>query len=121
MKIFIGLTLTMLVTACETAPKAKGFDKEAIRTGIWANISSVKTCYERVKDPKPEGKVVVNFGINSDGTVQKSPKIKETEIKDEKFLKCLTGVIEKIKFPAPPQNVVGDVTYPFVFANSEKK
>ena len=96
-------------------------DKEAIRRVVKRNVKQLRTCYERLaqKDPNASGRVDLNWTIQSDGRVG-SVKVIKSQIKDKRTLDCMKLRLAAWRFPDPPEGVIGDINYPFVFVVSKQ-
>ena len=95
-------------------------DKEAIRRVIKRNVKQLRTCYERLvqRDPNNCGRVDLSWTITANGHVG-TVRIVKSQIKDKRTLDCMKLRLSAWRFPDPPEGVVGDITYPFVFILSE--
>ena len=96
-------------------------DKDAIRRVVKRNLAQLKNCYERLAQRRREssGRVELGWDIHSGGRVG-SVKIVSSQIKDQKMLNCMKLRLASWRFPDPPEGVIGEVTYPFVFALSRQ-
>ena len=105
--------------ACpEPSPQA---EKHPLPLRVTANHVAphlpVRTCYERVleREPRAEGRVVVSWTIERDGTVR-SPIVVESEVGDEAFRACVGSEFAKMPcFPRPEGGSL-PVRYPIMFA-----
>lgn len=93
-------------------------DKEAIRRLIQQNKNSIRSCYERSLQRKPDlyGKVVIEWDIEEKGRVGRAV-VKSNTMGDEEVAQCILGRIKSIQFPDPPPDTTGRVTFPFVFSS----
>lgn len=93
-------------------------DREAIRRVILNNIRAIRSCYERVLQRKPDlyGKIVLAWDIEAGGQVQRAT-VKSNELGDDEVANCLVSRLRTWRFPEPPENQIGHVNYPFVFAS----
>ncbi len=93
-------------------------DKEAIRRIIQANKNSIRACYERSLQRKPDlyGKLVLEWDIEEQGRVTRT-SVKSNTLGDSQVANCIMGRIKELKFPEPPPDTVGRVTFPFVFSS----
>ena len=98
----------------ETNPGGSGAADEINRV-IKANAKQIRLCYSRQleKQPKLEGKVVVNFRIETDGSTKKVT-VKQTTLRSKPVEKCIVGEVAKLKFA--PREISSVVNYPFLFA-----
>ena len=96
-------------------------DKEAIRRVVKRNVKQLRTCYERLaqKDPGASGRVDLNWTIEANGRVG-SVKVVKSQIKDQSTLDCMKLRLAAWRFPDPPEGVIGDINYPFVFVISRQ-
>ena len=77
----------------------------------------VRVCYDRVLagNPQAEGKVVVSWTIQRDGSIA-SPIVVASEFGDDDFRACIGRAFAKLPcFPRPGDDTVS-VRYPIVFA-----
>ena len=96
-------------------------DKEAIRRVVKRNVKQLRTCYERLaqRDPNASGRVDLNWTIGANGRVG-SVKVVRSQIKDKRTLDCMKLRLAAWRFPDPPEGVIGDINYPFVFVVSKQ-
>ncbi len=96
-------------------------DKEAVRRVVKRNVKQLRTCYERLaqKDPNASGRVDLNWTIGKHGRVG-SVKVVKSQIKDRSTLDCMKLRLAAWRFPDPPEGVIGDINYPFVFVISRQ-
>lgn len=93
-------------------------DKEAIRRIIQANKNAIRSCYERSLQRHPDlyGKLVLEWDIEERGRVTRTA-VKSNSLGDDQVATCIMGRIKDLKFPEPPPDQVGRVTFPFVFSS----
>ncbi len=93
-------------------------DREAIRRVIIANKRAIRSCYERVLQRKPDlyGKLVLEWDIEERGRVTRTA-VKSNSLGDDEVATCIVNRLRTWRFPEPPQDQVGRVTYPFVFTS----
>ena len=110
----------------EFAKKIRGsfvgvMDKDAIRRVVKKNLVQLKNCYEKLAQRKRDssGRVELGWDIHSGGRVC-NVKIVSSQIKDQEMLNCMKLRLASWRFPDPPEGVIGEVTYPFVFALSRQ-
>lgn len=86
-----------------------------IQRVIQQNVKRVQRCYERqlLVNPRLAGRLIVNFTIAVDGSVQDAT-IDHSTIKNAAVGRCLVAEIESWTFPKPRGGVV-KIKYPFVF------
>ncbi len=93
-------------------------DREAIRRVVRENLNELRTCYERQlqSDPNLSGKLVLQWEIREGGVVGKVDAVNRGDtIKNQRVIDCCRKVLKNWRFPEPPPNMVGLVSYPFVF------
>jgi TonB family protein len=95
-------------------------DHEVVRESVRAHLSEVQQCYSaRLKRvPQLKGKLVLQWDILGSGEVT-NVKVKESV--DPVVDKCVADKLAKWKFPAPPNNMVANVSYPFQFTPATTK
>lgn len=93
-------------------------DTNKIADTVRKRIGAVKACYEKElkKNPKLEGKIVVQFTINEGGRVEDTT-IKSDSIGEAAVGECIMGAIKKWPFARPEGGSV-TVAFPFIFAPS---
>ena len=93
-------------------------DKEAIRRVILANKPAIRHCYDLQLNRNAElfGKIVVEWTITEGGRV-KEARIKSNTLGNSEVANCLLARLRTFKFPDPPPDTEGQVSYPFVFAS----
>lgn len=99
-------------------------DPEAIRAGIQAVMTEMKSCYETMMDAtgsRASGSATIRCKIvGKDGRGQiEDAEIVETTFLNPLFSNCVIEAMQKAKFPAPKGNGVVEVTYPFTFTSTE--
>lgn len=95
-------------------------DKEAIRQVIKSHLSEIRSCYEMKlnRDRDISGKLVIRWQILEGGNVGKASSVNErSSLEDRDVAKCTVNVIKGLRFPQPPQGMIGEVQYPFVFTS----
>jgi hypothetical protein len=93
-----------------------GLTRNEIMAVIRANLNQIRACYEQLlqRSPSASGKLKVRWVINASGRVSAVNKAGGT-IDDSLFTGCVTGKIERWKFPAPRGASSVEVNYPFGF------
>lgn len=93
-------------------------DKEAIRRIIQQNKNAIRSCYERSLQRKPDlyGKLVLEWDIEEKGKVTRA-SVKSNSLGDDQVATCIMGRIKSLRFPEPPPDQIGRVTFPFVFSS----
>jgi predicted component of type VI protein secretion system len=94
-------------------------DREAIRRVILANIKTIRACYERELNRKPDlfGKLVLSWDIGEQGRVV-GTRVKSNELGSQAVADCILANLKTWRFPEPPTNQVVEIeAYPFLFSN----
>lgn len=93
-------------------------DREAIRRVILANKRVIRNCYEMALARSPDlyGKLVIEWLIEEKGRVAR-PKVVSNSLGSDTVANCLIKRLKTWRFPDPPPDKVGQVTYPFVFVS----
>ncbi len=93
-------------------------DKEAIRRVIRSNKRAIKACYELALNRNKDlyGKLVLQWSIVERGKAIK-PKVVSNSLNDRKVASCIIRKLVTWRFPEPPENTEGIVTFPFVFSS----
>lgn len=93
---------------------------EAIRRVVLRNIGQVTHCYEQglAMDASLSGRVVVQFIIGGDGTVQNSA-VSESSVAQPAVGQCTANAVRRWQFPAPEGGGTVTVSYPFTMSNGE--
>lgn len=93
----------------------EGLTKDEVGKVIRSHISEIRYCYESamVRNSHLEGKLMVAFRIDLNGTVGESVA-KETSGEDS-LDTCILDRLAKWKFPHPRGKNAVHVTYPFIF------
>lgn len=92
-------------------------DSASVAKTIRGSSAAVKRCYDKalLANPTLKGKVSVTILINEKGRVE-SIDIAEDTLKDAETIKCIKGVIGRLRFPKP-EGGPASVTFPFMFSN----
>lgn len=95
-----------------------GMDKEAIRRVIREHIREIRNCYERQLQRTPDlyGKIVLEWDIEEGGRVSRCIP-KSNEMGNAQVADCISRRLKTWKFPDPPKDQIGRVSYPFVFSS----
>lgn len=67
--------------------------------------SDSRACYDnaRKRDPKLEGKIIINFAIDSEGVVgETSQGMQDGQIEDQEVVTCVSEVIKTVRFAKSP-------------------
>jgi len=93
-------------------------DKEAIRRVIRKNKRAIKACYELAlnRNKNLYGKLVLQWSIIERGKAIK-PKVVSNSLNDKEVANCIKRKLVTWRFPEPPANTEGVVTFPFVFSS----
>ena len=93
-----------------------GLTNQEVQAVIRANLNQIRHCYETLlqRSPNANGKIKVNFTIAASGMVS-ATSINSDTISDSAMAGCVTGKIQRWKFPQPRGGQQVQVTYPFVF------
>ncbi len=93
-------------------------DREAIRRVIREHLREIRNCYERELQRTPDlyGKVVITWDIVEGGRVSQAG-VSRNEIGSAAVGECIASRLKTWKFPDPPKDQVGRVSYPFVFSS----
>ncbi len=93
-----------------------GLSAQEILQVVRANLNQIRHCYEQLlqRSPSAAGKLAVNWSINAQGSVS-SVSIAESSISDSQMKGCVTGRIQRWKFPEPRGGQAVQVSYPFTF------
>lgn len=111
------LLLLMIVTACSSTNNAR---KNAVKEAIRKETPKIRQCYndEVKKRPGLEGQIVATFIVDN-STKAKNCKT-ATEMSDPALEKCVCDAILAAEYPAAAEGSYMDITYPFVFTDSNK-
>lgn len=115
-----GIGSGRLGRATQGAMNVNGpLDKEIIRRMIRREIGAIRACYERelLKQPKLQGRLVVRFVIEPDGSVSEARA--ETSL-DPNVDTCVLARFQRMTFPKPDGGSVV-VRYPVIFQPAETK
>lgn len=93
-----------------------GLTTAEIMAVIRAHLNEIRHCYEQTlqRAPNTTGNMRVVFVINTAGRVS-SANVTNTSISDAMMQGCVTGAVERWKFPIPRGGQDVTVTYPFGF------
>lgn len=95
-----------------------GMDKEAIRRVIREHIREIRSCYERELQRSPDlyGKLVLEWDIEEGGRVSRCV-VKSNALNNDAVANCIASRLKTWKFPDPPKDQIGRVSFPFVFSS----
>ena len=98
--------------------------KGPVKNTIVKHAGSIQECFlsmiERSPDIPESGKVLLDWQIDSSGTVFGAGVVRD-EFLNKEFQKCLGTNISRIAFPIPPSRNPVYVDHTFLFKNEEKK
>ena len=98
--------------------------KGPVKNTIVKHAGSIQKCFlsmiERSPDIPESGKVLLDWQINSEGTVFEAGVVRD-EFLNKEFQKCLGTNISRIVFPIPPSRNSVYVEHTFLFKNEDKK
>lgn len=102
----------------QDADFAGGMDKEAIRRVIREHIREIRNCYEKELQRSPDlyGKIVLEWDIEEEGRVSRTA-VKSNALGNDSVANCIASRLKTWKFPDPPKDQVGRVSFPFVFSS----
>jgi hypothetical protein len=93
------------------------FTPDSIAQVVRAHQPEIQDCYEKTlaaRNEKLEGRLMTHFVITAAGTVTGAQVAKQgTTLKDKGLHACVVGVLEKLRFPKPPDGKQHPVEYPF--------
>jgi len=100
------------------ADVSTGMDREAIRRVIREHMAEIRSCYERELQRAPNlyGKLVLEWDIGESGRVERTG-VKDNSMESQTVPECILAHLKTWKFPVPPSNQIGRVSYPFVFSS----
>jgi outer membrane biosynthesis protein TonB len=100
----------------------EGLTKEEVGAVIHAHMGEVRYCHEAsmLANPKVEGKLVLQFGINPKGVVE-SVSVQSTTLPERKITDCVTNRLRTWQFPRPKGGIHVSVSYPFLFKTLGKE
>ena len=98
--------------------------KGPVKNTIVKHAGSIQECFlsmiERSPDIPESGKVLLDWQIDSSGTVFGAGVVRD-EFLNKEFQKCLGTNISRIVFPIPPSRNSVYVEHTFLFRKEEKK
>ena len=98
--------------------------KGPVKNTIVKHAGSIQECFlsmiERSEGIPESGKVLLNWQIDSSGTVFGAGVVRD-EFLNKEFQKCLGSNISRIVFPIPPSRNSVYVEHTFLFRNEDKK
>ena len=98
--------------------------KGPVKNTIVKHAGSIQECFLSMIERSPEipesGKVLIDWQINSEGTVFEAGVVRD-EFLNKEFQKCLGTNISRIVFPIPPSRNSVYVEHTFLFRKENKK
>jgi len=96
--------------------------KEVIRRIIRQHLNEIRYCYAQqlVVKPDLQGRVVIQFLISSQGTVQMASVVDST-LDNTQVENCVAKAFQRWTFPAPEDSGVVIATYPLMFSPAENQ
>jgi outer membrane biosynthesis protein TonB len=93
-----------------------GLTTQEVKAVITTHLNEIRHCYEQLlqRSPNAGGKINSRFVIATTGRVT-SAGIESATIQDARMQGCVTGAIQRWKFPLPRGGAPVTITYPFVF------
>lgn len=90
-------------------------DRALVLQVINRHIGAITQCYERrlVANPGLSGRIVFNWRISESGSVS-GVSVRSSTISDAQVASCISGVIQRMRFPRPEGGPVS-ISFPFVF------
>jgi hypothetical protein len=90
-----------------------------ISKAIGERRDDARKCYEdgRKRDPKIEGKIIINFAIDAEGGVgETSQGMQDGQIEEAGVVDCVSQVIKTVKFAASSKGKTTHAYHRFEFA-----
>ena len=98
--------------------------KGPVKNTIVKNAESIQSCFLKLIESTPDitesGRVLVDWQIDSSGTVFGAGVVRDEFLNNE-FQKCLGTNISRIVFPIPPSRNSVYVEHTFLFRKEDKK
>jgi outer membrane biosynthesis protein TonB/pSer/pThr/pTyr-binding forkhead associated (FHA) protein len=93
-----------------------GLTAQEIMAVIRSHLNEIRHCYEQLlqRSPNASGKISVNFTVGLSGAVSRV-SVAEATLNDAVTRGCVTGRIQRWRFPKPRGGQPVEVNYPFVF------
>ena len=97
-----------------------GYDADIVKSYIHKQLERLRWCHQMAlqDDPEIQGRLVIRFAINSDGTTSKV-KIRRATVRNTDLKRCVQTTIDTWRFPQTADDSTAVVTYPFVFKVTE--
>ena len=103
----------------DTPPCEPGRCLEDISKNIGERRADARACYDtaRKRDPKLQGKIIINFAIDSEGVVgETSQGMQDGQIEDQEVVACVSEVIKTVRFAASPKGKTTRAYHRFEFS-----
>jgi TonB family protein len=93
-----------------------GLTPEQIMKVVRTRARAIQACYSRElqRNKGLGGKVIVNWKIDSAGTVSRT-KVRSTTMKNGRVEDCVVRQVNSMKFPSPKGGGSATVNFPFIF------
>jgi outer membrane biosynthesis protein TonB len=93
-------------------------DRDEVRRVILANKRTIQNCYNiaLARNPELYGKIVLSWTIEERGRVANAT-VKSSSVDNPQVANCILEHLKTWKFPDPPPDSVGQVSFPFVFTS----
>lgn len=117
---FVSAGLAVLLLGAGGSASASSIDKDQIRQVVRRHMNEIRFCYEKALAAQPtlEGRVTVQFTIDTDGSVSQSI-VQSSTLKHPPTETCITDAVKLWQFPKPVGGIV-KVAYPFVLRTADE-
>lgn len=117
---FVSAGLAVLLLGAGGSASASSIDKDQIRQVVRRHMNEIRFCYEKALAAQPtlEGRVTVQFTIDTDGSVSQS-SVQSSTLKHPPTETCITDAVKLWQFPKPVGGIV-KVAYPFVLRTADE-
>ena len=111
---------TIRIKKTEAAPASVPFTQQEVMKEIRSHTPSMKVCYDKVlsQDPQIQGKIVIQFMITEDGSVDRPKEV--TPQFSQILSECVIDVLKRMTFPKPEKGPI-TIRYPFIFTQPKPK
>jgi len=94
-------------------------DAQSAKQQVRPRLGEMRACYERGLKDRPDlsGKVVLGWTITPAGTVE-GVHVQSDTLQNPRVLDCMTSLVARWRFSAPPAGNAVQVAFPFVFSGS---
>lgn len=103
----------------DAPPCEPGRCLEDISKNIGERRADARACYDAglQRDPKMQGKIIINFAIDSEGMVgETSQGMQDGQIEDQEVVACVSEVIKTVRFAASPKGKTTRAYHRFEFS-----